>query len=478
MIVTGAILVIMFNAEVLSALAASLLGFVPSLRPVLKTAVAYPLSTRFRTGMTMLLFAMITATVVVMAVVINTTQTLTRLDDRQTAGFDIEVAPTLLSFFSPVTDYAAAFAAQTDPDLQDVAAVGLVTENLVDWRLTGDAAKNSAELALASMAGLNDGYLSQAAAVYKLQARAPGYADDAAVWEALRTRSDVVIVKPELLDGTAPPFRGGRRFREDGEDGPPRRRPFARPATPAEPLVSFENGRLPEVFLELTNQPSDGITRTHRVQVIGVLAENTTLAESDIQGNAAALAQLRSEPVTGDSVYLKVAPGADPKAVAAAVERNFVANGFDATVLAERFAQGQRLTAGILQLLQGFMALGLIVGIAALGVVAVRSVVERRQQIGMLRALGFQREMVSWIFVIESSFVSLLGIGLGVCLALIPASQMINDMATDIPGISFQVPWTEIILVSGLAYAMTLLTTWWPARQASQVLPAEALRYE
>jgi ABC-type lipoprotein release transport system permease subunit len=86
--------------------------------------------------------------------------------------------------------------------------------------------------------------------------------------------------------------------------------------------------------------------------------------------------------------------------------------------------------------------------------------------------------MVSWIFLIESSFVALLGISLGVGLALIPASQMIADLAVDIPGLTFQVPWTEIGLVFGLAYAMTLLTTWLPAVQASRVGPAEALRYE
>lgn len=73
---------------------------------------------------------------------------------------------------------------------------------------------------------------------------------------------------------------------------------------------------------------------------------------------------------------------------------------------------------------------------------------------------------------------ALLGIGLGAGLALIPAAQMITDMAVEIPGITFQVPWVEIAIVSGLAYAMTLLTTWLPAVQASKVTPAEALRYE
>jgi lipoprotein-releasing system permease protein len=86
--------------------------------------------------------------------------------------------------------------------------------------------------------------------------------------------------------------------------------------------------------------------------------------------------------------------------------------------------------------------------------------------------------MVSWIFVIESSFVALLGIGLGAGLALIPAAQMINEMAVDIPGITFQVPWTEIIVVSSLAYAMSLFTTWLPSLEAAKITPAEALRYE
>ena len=43
------------------------------------------------------------------------------------------------------------------------------------------------------------------------------------------------------------------------------------------------------------------------------------------------------------------------------------------------------------RLIQGFMGLGLIVGVAALGVISARAVVERRQQIGVMRAIGFRR---------------------------------------------------------------------------------------
>jgi hypothetical protein len=55
----------------------------------------------------------------------------------------------------------------------------------------------------------------------------------------------------------------------------------------------------------------------------------------------------------------------------------------------------------IFYLIQGFIGLGLLIGIAALGVVTIRAVVERRQQIGVLRAIGFTREMVQNVFLFE-----------------------------------------------------------------------------
>jgi hypothetical protein len=66
--------------------------------------------------------------------------------------------------------------------------------------------------------------------------------------------------------------------------------------------------------------------------------------------------------------------------------------------MAQSFALGQTVTRGILRLSQGFMALGLLVGIAALGVIASRTVVERRQQVGVLCAFGFHPGMVALCF--------------------------------------------------------------------------------
>ena len=124
------------------------------------------------------------------------------------------------------------------------------------------------------------------------------------------------------------------------------------------------------------------------------------------------------------------------------------------------------------------MGLGLVVGIAALGVIAARSVVERRRQIGMLRAIGFVRRMVQRTFMLETSFIALLGITLGSILGLTLSKTVAGFIAKDMPSLVYQVPWFEVLAIAGLAYGAALLTTYLPSRQAAKVLPAEALRYE
>jgi len=214
-----------------------------------------------------------------------------------------------------------------------------------------------------------------------------------------------------------------------------------------------------------------------RVRVIGVIGFGASSNFMGIYMGEKGFNAVFGEPELSMHFVALTDPD-NSRQAARAIESALSTTGVQADSLQQIADENNALSRSFLYLMQAFMGLGLVVGIAAIGVIAFRTVVERRQQIGMLRALGFQREMVSWVFLIESSFVALLGIGLGVSLALIPASQMITDMAAEISGLTFQVPWTEIVFVSGLAYAMTLLTTWLPAVQASQVRPAEALRYE
>jgi putative ABC transport system permease protein len=124
------------------------------------------------------------------------------------------------------------------------------------------------------------------------------------------------------------------------------------------------------------------------------------------------------------------------------------------------------------QLMQGFLALGLLVGIAGLGVVMVRAVRERRRNIGVLRALGFQAGTVQRAFLTESSFVALEGILLGAALGIVTTYLLFqNDPGFDNASIGFPIP----VLVAATALA-SLAATAWPARKASRIRPAVALR--
>ena len=136
------------------------------------------------------------------------------------------------------------------------------------------------------------------------------------------------------------------------------------------------------------------------------------------------------------------------------------------------------LSRGFFYLMQGFMGLGLVVGIAAVGVIAFRTVVERRQQIGMLRAIGFSRGQVALSFMLESSFVTILGIltglGLGTLLSyFLLTSKSMSDMGLK----GFYIPWLEIIPICAIAYVAALVMTFVPSRQAASIPIAEALRY-
>jgi len=114
-------------------------------------------------------------------------------------------------------------------------------------------------------------------------------------------------------------------------------------------------------------------------------------------------------------------------------------------------------------------------------VIAFRAVVERRQQLGMLRAMGFQRSMVQNAFVLESAIVVVLGVlagaGFGLILSyILMTSEAFTEGAPDAG--TFIIPWTTILVTLSASVVAALLMAWMPARQASRVLPAEALRYE
>jgi putative ABC transport system permease protein len=183
-------------------------------------------------------------------------------------------------------------------------------------------------------------------------------------------------------------------------------------------------------------------------------------------------------PVT--NYRFRVAEGVDAKKASRALEASLLAYGMETEVFQETVDTQSAAGKAFFRLFTGFMSLGLLVGVAALGVISTRAVVERRQQIGVLRAIGFKRGMIQLSFLMESSFVSILGSVIGLVLGLVLSYNAVTDISREegIDAIRFSVPWLQIGFILAVTYLFSLLTTFLPARQASRIYPAEALRYE
>jgi putative ABC transport system permease protein len=192
------------------------------------------------------------------------------------------------------------------------------------------------------------------------------------------------------------------------------------------------------------------------------------------------LASAFGDRVRPTTYHFSIPPGTDEEAVANDLEATFVSNGLEAQAMSDLLHDAVATSWTFNRLILAFMGLGLLVGVAALGVISARSVVERRQQIGVLRSIGFQRRMVQAAFLIESSFISLVAIFVGTILALILAYNIIGDTSESqgTTNVEMVVPWGTLAIVFFVVYAASLITTLLPALRASRVEPAEALRYQ
>jgi putative ABC transport system permease protein len=214
--------------------------------------------------------------------------------------------------------------------------------------------------------------------------------------------------------------------------------------------------------------------------VIGVLSDSAPEFMYGVWTSQRSLAPVFGNRVLPTLHFFAVKPGVDPKATAHKLESAFLANGMQADALRDVLHDLVAANVTMNRIVMGFMGLGLIVGVAALGVITARAVVERRQQIGVLRAIGFRKRMVQLSFLLESSFVALTSIIVGTTLGLIVAHNVISDSAStpSWQNLTFDVPWTNLVIIFGVVYVVALATTWLPAVRASRIYPAEALRYQ
>ena len=448
-IVVGATWTIMYNADVLLGVLGATFGRIRGLAPVLRMSMAYPLRGLFRTGVTLAMFTLVVFTLVVGAI---TTGSFVHATDNLNAfggGFDVRATT---SPASPVKDMQGA--AQRAPGIRASDIRYVSSESLLPVKARQTNVPGKAESYVVH--GLDNVFLDHT--TYRFAATARGYNSPQAVWLALRdhpglavTDSLVVPRKANWNFGPKPDFRLHGFYLEDKKFDPI-------PVTVRDPQTG----------------------RERKLTVIGILSDTAPQFMAGIWTSQRTLAATFGNRVQPTVHLFALKAGVDAKGTAKKLESAFLANGMQADSLRKLLADSVGANLTFDRLIEGFMGLGLIVGVAAMGVITARSVVERRQQIGVLRAIGFKRSMVQLAFLLESSFVALTAIFVGAGLGIVVGRNVIVD-SRRLPSwehMSVEIPWLQLGLIFLVVYLIAMLTTWAPARRASRVYPAEALRYQ
>jgi putative ABC transport system permease protein len=448
LLVAGATWVVVYNLHALLEALMWVFGRSRRAAPVVRTAIAQPMRSPFRTGTTIGLFTLVVFTLVTGAA--TSRSFLAAINDEQTfgGGYDI-VAQT--SPVSPITDMDAALRASNRVNPADITSTAGQSYIPVEARQVGRGNTSAGYV----VRGLDDAFMEHT--TYGFATRAKGYASDEAVWDAVATNPGLAVVDAYSV---------------------PRRANWGTAQVSDFKLHGFylEDQGFTPVPIQVRDTQSGA---TVPLKVIGVLADNVPFGMLGISTAASNLAPM-GPSATPTVWYFDVAPGADPAAVADDLEAAFLDNGMQATAMREVLEDAVSSSLTFQYLILGFLGLGLVIGVAALGVITARSVVERRRQIGVLRAIGFQARMVQMSFLVESLFVTLIGVVVGTVLGLLIALNVVVDAAKQ-PGyenLTLRPPWTALAVILLVVVLSSVLTTLLPSLRASRTYPAAALRYE
>jgi putative ABC transport system permease protein len=216
--------------------------------------------------------------------------------------------------------------------------------------------------------------------------------------------------------------------------------------------------------------PTTGVARN--LTVIGILTESVV---SGVWVNPTTATALGYTAL--DGYLLTVHPGVSKTLAAQKLKAAYYPYGLTLIDFESILAETSTIISGDIGLLEVFIALGLAVGIAALGILALRAVTERRHEIGMLRATGLTRGMILRAFLAEYTYVTVLGAAIGGSLALLVVYNLVISPGASAAGVTaLYIPWLNLVLVLLVTGALATLAVIGPSLRAARLPPAEAIR--
>lgn len=400
-----------------------LFSHIPSLRPVALPAVSYPLHRKFRTGMTLAMFSVILLVVMLFSIF---GALFFPNPEKEAGGYHVEAYSHLR--FDSLEGHGQ------DPSVLDAVDRYDILPYFVRYgadiiRVSGQQTgqfgpPTNTIYGMDLEFARNNGF--------PLLKRDLAYATDLAAYEAVARSDDLVIVSYPYSTGA------------DGRDG------------------------------------VHGVGETLQLNAKGGIKEFRIIGiQEQFHFWGIFIAQPEAEslyPNMDTLVLFRLQDAAQDEAMAKRLESNYRDIGLDAESIRSKVLTENESFRQIFTLIRLFLSLGLIVGILSLAIVTARSVIERRQEIGMMRALGYLRRHIRRTFLMELLTIVTLGIAIGTSVALLVSYAIWYTQLKELR-LPYVVPVGELLLIAFIAYTVTTLSTLSPIFRAARIPPAEALRY-
>ncbi|QNG37053.1 ABC transporter permease [Geodermatophilaceae bacterium NBWT11] len=190
------------------------------------------------------------------------------------------------------------------------------------------------------------------------------------------------------------------------------------------------------------------------------------------------LAALVPDAGTGQ-VWLRLADGADTATVVEDVTElagTAVPTAAVSGIASERAAIDDVLDT-LLLVVTGLLGVAVLIALIGVGNTLALSVVERRQESGLLRALGLTRGqlrgLLAWEAVLVAGVAAALGVLLGGGYGVVGAASVLGSLSAD--GTVVSIPWLQVLAIVLVATLAGLLASVLPARRAARTSPVAAI---
>ena len=444
-IVVSALLIVMFNSDSLIHVITKVFRVRKEYRAVLKTSISYPLKAKFRTALSIFIFGLVIFTMTTLTVVAGLMGTnIDRMVAETSGGFDVIAYSSSPIMTDPWQDLN-----HTGSLLQGANVTHLiplpVSRAFVTTTTVDPITQNvSHSTVIYNVMGFNTSLYTQGN--YPLADYDHShYANENDVWRAVQANSSLAIA-----DGSVAPQSGF-----GGGMGPPG-------------TTSGFEATIGETF-----PMQSPLGPVYNVTIVGIMKQSAFqgifMEEQSVRSNFGA---------RGASVLLvQFRDDLDPTAQSILLEKTFLANGLQTIDIRGLARTITSLINSMLSLFEAFLGMGLIIGISGLAIITIRSIHERKLEIGMMRAIGYRKRMVVANFAIESGFISLLGIIIGSILGVVVGYELwLTSLEPN--GFIWTLDIWPILFVGALSFVATILSVYPAARGASKVAPADVLRFE